>query len=120
MLSSRPVARACYVLSSSPVARACYVLSSSPVARASQSQLRELGAEPWASVFTLKYSSSLSSMKEYLVIYRGGYWCTNSLCRLIAPWLDAFQRSRYGVRLNPEEWILRYGPGNTLGAAAYS
>ena len=51
-----------------------------PVADASDSRLREPGFEscaavlkPWASVFTLHCSSSLSCINEYLAIDSGGY-----------------------------------------------
>ena len=48
-------------------------------------------------VFTLHCSGSRSWVNEYLAIDIGGYLYTNSLCELIAVWLDASQRSRDGV-----------------------
>ena len=39
-------------------------------------------------------------MNEYLAIGSGEYLCMNSLCALIAAWLDASQRSQDGALLN--------------------
>ena len=43
--------------------------------------------------YTQRGSISFGHMNEYLAIDSGGYLCTNSLCTLIAAWLNAFQRS---------------------------
>ena len=72
--------------------------------RASDSRLREPGFEycaavlkPWASFFTLHYSSSLSCINEYLAIDTGGYVYEQPSCINCCMWLDASQRSRDGV-----------------------
>ena len=53
--------------------------------------------KPWAGVFTIHCSSSLSCMNVYMTIDSGGYLCANSLRALIAEWLDVSPRSRDGV-----------------------
>ena len=69
------------------------------VASALESRLREPVFESCTAmsnlgqVFILHCSSSLSCVSENLVIDIGGYLCMNSLCALIAAWLDASQRS---------------------------
>ena len=79
---------------------------SGAVDRASDSRLRtrvrilRCGVEPCESSFTRFCSSSLSSMHEYMAIDSVGYLCTNIHRVLIAAWLDVYQRSRDGVRLN--------------------
>ena len=50
--------------------------------------------------FNLHCSSSLTCMNVYMTIDSGGYLCTNSLCVLIASWLDASPRSLDDVWLN--------------------
>ena len=72
--------------------------------RASDSRLREPGFEscaavlkPWASVFALHCSSSLSCINEYLGIDSGGY-VYGKLSRInCSIWLDGSQRSGDGV-----------------------
>ena len=75
--------------------------------RASDSQLRGPGFEscaavlkPWASLFTLHCSSSLSCINEYLVIDSGGYVYKQPSIINCSIWLDASQRSWEGVWLN--------------------
>ena len=65
----------------------------------SDPRLREPGFEscaavlkPWASFFTLRCSSSLSCINEYMTIDSGGY-----VYEQPSQWLDASQRSRDGV-----------------------
>ena len=72
--------------------------------RASDSRLREpvFGScaavlKPWASVFTLHCSSSLSCINEYLAIDSGGYVYEQPSRINCSIWLDASQRSRDGV-----------------------
>ena len=72
--------------------------------RASGSRLREPGFEscaavikPWASVFTLHCSSSLSCINEYLAVDSGGYVYEQSSRSKFSIWLDGSQRSRDGV-----------------------
>ena len=55
--------------------------------RALDSRLKEPGfkscaavLKPWASLFTLHCSSSISCLNEYLVIDRGGYVYEQPLC----------------------------------------
>ena len=50
----------------------------------------------WASIF---YSPLLqfTQLYEYLAIDSGGYLCANTLCALIAAWLNASHRSEDGV-----------------------
>ena len=66
--------------------------------------------------------SSLICMNEYLPIYTGGYLYLNSVCWLIAMWLNVSQRSWDNVQLNRsareetikrceeshKDWILHY------------
>jgi len=49
--------------------------------------------------FTLHCYSSLSCVSDYLAITSGGYLYMNSLCKIIAAWLDASRRSQDGVQL---------------------
>jgi len=51
--------------------------------------------ENLAIFFTLRCSSSLSCMNEYLAIESGRYFWPNNLCAVIATWLNASQRSWY-------------------------
>ena len=69
-----------------------------------RTRLREPGFEscatvlkPWASFFTLHCSSSLSCINEYLPIDSGGYVYERPSRINFSIWLDASQRSRYGV-----------------------
>ena len=77
--------------------------------------------KPWASLFTLHCSSSLSCMNEHLPIDSGEYLCTCSFHKLIAAWLNSSQKSWDGVWLtglpedvvkstlsNPKDCILCY------------
>ena len=59
---------------------------------------------PWASVFTIHCSSSLSYINEYLAIDSGGYVYKPSSCINYSIWLDASQRGRDGVWAN---WSVR-------------
>ena len=49
--------------------------------------------KPWASFFTLQFSSALSSINEYLAIDSGGYVYEQPSCINCSIWLDASQRS---------------------------
>ena len=63
-------------------------------------------------------------MNEYMAIDNGGHLCMNSLCALIAAWLDASQRGCDGDQLNrsekerrgyhtePEDWTLSLRTGH--------
>ena len=69
------------------------------------SQLREPGFEssaallkPWANVFTLHCSSSLSCINEYLAIDSGGQVYEQPSRISCSMWLDVSQRSRDGVK----------------------
>ena len=53
--------------------------------------------KPWASVFTIHCSSSLSCINQYLAIDSGGYVYKQPSCINCSIWLDASQRSRDGV-----------------------
>ena len=72
--------------------------------RASDSRLREPGFDscaavlkPWASLFTLHCSNSLSCINEYLAIDSGVYVFEQPSRNNCSIWLDASQRSRDGV-----------------------
>ena len=56
--------------------------------------------KPWASLFILHCSSSLSCLNEYLAVDNGGYLCMVTFHALIAAMLDASQRSQDRVQLN--------------------
>ena len=75
--------------------------------RASDSRLREPGCESyaaglkhWASVITLHWSCSHSCINEYLAIVIGGYVYEQPSRINWSIWLDASQRSWYGVWVN--------------------
>ena len=75
--------------------------------RTSDSRLREPEFEscaamlnPWASLFTLHCSSSLSCIHEYLAMYSGGYVYEQPSRINCSIWLDASQRSRDGIWVN--------------------
>ena len=77
-----------------------YLKCSIAVVRVSDSQLRAFWLNhvlmcQTVNCFFVHCSGSFSSMKAYLAKDNGGYLCTNSLHALIAPWLDACQRSVY-------------------------
>ena len=86
----------------------CYVIRAQWLrGRASGSRLREPGFEscaavlkPWARVFTLHCSSSLSCINEYLAIDSGGYVYEKYPRINCSIRLDASQRSRDGVLVN--------------------
>ena len=56
--------------------------------------------KPWASVFTLHCSNSLSCLNEYLPIDSGGYVQEQPSHINCSIWLDASQRSRDGIWVN--------------------
>ena len=75
--------------------------------RASDCRLREPGFEscaavlkPWASLFTLHCSSSLSCINDYRTINSGGYVYERSSRINCSIWLDVSQRSQNGVWVN--------------------
>ena len=61
-----------------------------PLPDGAQVQIRCCRVKPCP--FILHCSSSVRCMNEYLAIDSGGYFCTKSLCILIAAWLGASQR----------------------------
>ena len=54
----------------------------------------------WARLFTIRCTSSVSCMNEYLAIDSGGYLYMGNLCALIVAWLNISQRIQNSVQLN--------------------